>query len=129
MLAVLCLLLVVWQPLSLALTASTVLAALPVRGLPLVAVLVVRILAAGLGIAAGLALMGRRPGAVALAKVSLIVSAATDLFVYLTPYFPSNRAPGDTAIIVAASLAYYATWLIYLFRSKRIRRRFDHDIS
>ena len=129
MLAVLCLLLVVWQPLSLALTASTVLAALPVRGLPLVAVLVVRILAAGLGIAAGLALMGRRPGAVALAKVSLIVSAATDLFVYLTPYFPSNRAPGDTAIIVAASLAYYATWLIYLFRSKRIRRRFDHEIS
>jgi hypothetical protein len=129
MLAVLCLLLVVWQPLSLALTASTVLAALPVRGLPLVIVLGVRILAAGLGIAAGLALMGRRPGAVALAKVSLIVSAATDLFVYLTPYFPSNRAPGDTAIIVAASLAYYATWLIYLFRSKRIRRRFDHDIS
>jgi hypothetical protein len=129
MLAVLCLLLVVWQPLSLALTASTVLAALPVRGLPLVIVLGVRILAAGLGIAAGLALMGRRPGAVALAKVSLIVSAATDLFVYLTPYFPSNRAPGDTAIIVAASLAYYATWLIYLFRSKRIRRRFDHEIS
>ena len=129
MLAVLCLLLVVWQPLSLALTASTVLAALPVRGLPLVVVLVLRILAAGLGIAAGLALMGRRPGAVALAKVSLIVSAATDLFVYLTPYFPSNRAPGDTAIIVAASLAYYAAWLIYLFRSKRIRRGFDHDIS
>jgi hypothetical protein len=129
MLAVLCLLLVVWQPLSLALTASTVLAALPVRGLPLVIVLGVRILAAGLGIAAGLALMGRRPGAVALAKASLIVSAATDLFVYLTPYFPSNRAPGDTAIIVAASLAYYATWLIYLFRSKRIRRRFDQDVS
>ena len=129
MLLLLCVLLVVWQPLSLALTASSVLDALPVRGLPLVMVLGVRILAAGLGIAAGLALMGRRPGAVALAKASLIASAATDLFVYLTPYFPSNRAPGDTAIIIAASLAYYATWLVYLSRSKRIRRTFDHDIS
>ena len=129
MLLLLCVLLVMWQPLSLALTASSVLDALPVRGLPLVIVLVVRILAAGLGIAAGLALMGRRPGAVALAKVSLIASAATDLFVYLTPYFPSNRAPGDTAIIIAASLAYYAIWLVYLSRSKRIRRTFDHDIS
>jgi hypothetical protein len=113
-LLLLCVLLVMWQPLSLALTASSVLEALPVRGLPLVIVLVVRILAAGLGIAAGLALMGRRPGAVALAKVSLIASAATDLFVYLTPYFPSNRAPGGTAIVVVFSLAYYAIWLVYL---------------
>jgi hypothetical protein len=125
----LCLLLVVWQPLSLGLTASSVLDALPVRGVPLAIVLVVRILVAGLGIAAGLALIGRRPGAVALAKVSLTVSAATDLFVYLTPYFPSNRAPGDTAIVVAASLAYYAIWLAYLYRSKEIRQTFGHDIS
>jgi len=128
-LLVLCVLFVVWQPLTLGLSASSVIDALPVRGLPLAIVLVVRVLAAALGIAAGLALIGRRPGAVALAKVSLVVSGATDLFVYLTPYFPSNRAPGDTMIVVAASLAYYAVWLAYLYRSKRIRRTFGHDIS
>ena len=121
---VLCVLLLVWQPLSLALTASSVLDALPVRGLPLAIVLVIRILAAALGIAAGLALIGRRPGALRLAKVSLVISAATDLLVYLTPYYPSNRAPGDTAIVVVTSLVFYAAWLAYLHRSKRIRRTF-----
>jgi len=120
----LCVLLLVWQPIILALTASSVLDALPVRGLPLAIVLIVRIVAAALGIAAGLALIGRRPGAVALAKVSLVVSALTDLFVYLTPYFPSNRAPGDTTVVVVASLAYYAVWLTYLYRSKRVREMF-----
>ena len=128
MLLVLCVLLLVWQPLTLGLTASSVLDALPVRGLPLAIVLIVRIVAAALGIAAGLALIGRRPGAVALAKVSLVVSAATDLFVYLTPYFPSNRAPGDTTVVVVASLAYYAIWLTYLYRSKRVRETFGHGI-
>jgi hypothetical protein len=124
MLMLLCVLLLVWQPIILALTASSVLDALPVRGLPLAIVLIVRIVAAALGIAAGLALIGRRPGAVALAKVSLVVSALTDLFVYLTPYFPSNRAPGDTTVVVVASLAYYAVWLTYLYRSKRVREMF-----
>jgi hypothetical protein len=119
-LLVLCVLLLVWQPLSLALTAASVLDALPVRGLPLAIVLVLRILAAALGIAAGLALIGRHSGAISLAKVSLIFSAAIDVFVYLTPYFPSNRAPGDTAILVVVSLAYHATWLTYLYRSKPI---------
>lgn len=123
-LLLLCMLLVGWQPLSLGLAASSVLDALPVRGLPLAVVLVVRVLAAALGIAAGLALIGRRPSAVTLAKTSLVVSAATDVFAYTTPHFPSNRPPGDTTIVVAASLAYYGIWLVYLFRSRRVRNTF-----
>jgi hypothetical protein len=66
-------------------------------------------------------LLQQRPGAVTLAKGSLILSAAADVFVYTTPYFPNNRPPGDTAIILAASLVWYAAWLAYLFRSKRVR--------
>src|SRR5689334_5889145 len=95
-LLVFCVVLLVWQPLDLAVSASSVLDALPSRGLPLAMVLTVRIGVAAFGIAAALALFGRRPGGVALAKAAVVASAATDLFVYATPSYPSNRFPGDT---------------------------------
>lgn len=120
----LCALLLAWQPLSLGVTASSALAALPVRGWPLGLVLLMRVGVAAVGIAAGLALVARRPAAVAMAKTSLVLSAASDLFVYLTPYFPSNRFPGDTPFYVAGSLAYSAGWLVYLVRSRRVRDTF-----
>lgn len=123
-LLVLCLLLLVWQPLSLALIASSALDSLAVRGLGLALVLLMRVIVAAVGIAAGLALIGRRPGAVALAKVSLVVSAAADVFVYTTPYFPNNRPPGTTPLYVTASLAYSGMWLVYLWRSKRVRETY-----
>ena len=124
-LLVFCLLLLVWQPLSLGLVASSVLGSLAVRGLPASLVLMTRLLVAALGIAAGIALLGRRAGAVTLAKVSLAASAATDVFVYTTPFFPNNRPPGDTVIFVGASLAYHGAWMIYLFRSKRVKETFS----
>jgi hypothetical protein len=120
----LCVLLVAWQPLSLAFVASRMLDALPVRGPVLAIVLVARVLVASVGIAAGLALLGRRPGALRLARTSLVLSAATDTFIYTTPYFPSNRVPGDSAFFVAGSLAYSAMWLAYLFRSRRVRNTY-----
>jgi hypothetical protein len=124
-LLVLCGLLIVWQPLSLGLVASGVLDALPVRGLPLALVLMARLLVTAFGIAAGLALLSRRPAAPTMAKVSLAASAAIDVFVYTTHYFPSNRLPGDTPLFIAVSLAYHAIWLTYLFRSKRVRHTFS----
>jgi|SRR5581483_9209872 len=119
-----CLLLLVWQPLSLGLVASGVLDALPVRGLPLALVLFLRLTVVAFGIAAGLTLLTRRPAAVPLAKASLAASAATDMFVYATPYFPDNRPPGDTTIVAILSLAYYAIWFAYLVRSQRVRNTF-----
>jgi hypothetical protein len=123
-LLVLCGLLIVWQPVSLGLVASGVLDSLPVRGLPLALVLIGRLLVTALGLAAGLALFSRRPAALTMAKVSLLASAAMDVFVYTTHYFPSNRMPGDTPLFIAVSLAYYTIWLVYLFRSKRVRDTF-----
>jgi hypothetical protein len=80
------------------------------------------VLAAGLVYcAAGLALWRQRPGAVGLAKASLVLSAAADVFVYTTPFFPNNRPPGDTTLILVGSLLWYALWLLYLWRSKRVR--------
>jgi peptidoglycan/LPS O-acetylase OafA/YrhL len=114
-------LLLIWQPLSLALTAPHAIDELPLRGPGLAIILAVRVLAAGGGIAAALALFGRRAGAISLAKASLVFSAAVDLLVYATPYYPNNRPPGDTTIILIVSLSYYVFWLSYLFRSKRVK--------
>ncbi len=124
-LLVLCLLLVVWQPISFGLLASSLLDRLASRGLPLVLALITRILVTAFGIAAGLALFNLRPGAVTMAKLSLALSTATDLVIYTTPLFPSNRAPGDTPLYVAGSLAYASAWILYLVRSKRVRNTFS----
>lgn len=126
-LLLLCRLLVVFQPLSFAVTASGALQAVSLRGLPVALILILKLLVTGFGIAAGLALQNRRPAAVSLARTSLLASAATDVLVYTTPYFPNNRPPGDTIYYVMASLAYYAAWLIYLWRSSRVRKTY-HDV-
>ncbi|HZT78277.1 MAG TPA: hypothetical protein VFA27_16595 [Vicinamibacterales bacterium] len=123
-LAVLVVLLLVWQPVSLGLVASSVVDAVAIRGVSLALVLLLRVLVAAFGIAAGIALVGERPSAVAMAKASLIASALVDLFVDATPYFPNNRMPGDTPFYVAASLAYSGVWLMYLVRSRRVRNTF-----
>jgi hypothetical protein len=117
-------LLIVWQPLNLAVAAMGALDAIAVRGPAVVMVLVIRMIVTALGIAAGIALSNRHAGAVTLAKAALLCSAATDLFVYSTPYFPNNRMPGDTIYYVAGSLAYHGAWLMYLFRSRRVRNTY-----
>jgi hypothetical protein len=117
--------LILWEPLSLGLVGSSALRSLAVRGLPLALVLLGKVVVAAVGVAAGLALWTHRPGAVTLARASLLLSAAADVFVYSTPYFPNNRPPGDSTLILAASLLWYGIWLMYLWRSKRVRQIFS----
>lgn len=124
-LLILAFILIVWGPVQYAITAASALPALPVRGLSLGLLLVWRLLVTALGVAAGLALLTKRGAAVGLARTSLLVSAATDTFVYLTPYFPNNRFPGDTPFYVAAALAWWGVWLAYLARSRRVKGTFD----
>ena len=120
-LLLLCRLLVVFHPLSLALTASSALSALPVRGAAVALILILRLVVVGFGMAAGRALQSLQPGAVTLAQAALLASVATDVLIYTTPYFPNNRPPGDTIYYVAATLAYHGAWLLYLSRSKRVQ--------
>ena len=115
---VLALLLLVWQPISLAMTMSGLIDELSTRGPGLALILIARLVAAGLGIAAGLALFQRQPGGIAIAKASLLFSAIVDIVVWATPYSPNNRPPGDATIILIASLVYYGAWLTYLVRLK-----------
>lgn len=123
-LLLLCRVLIVLHPLSLAVTASGALSALSVRGTAIALILILRLMVVGFGMAAGRALQTLQPGAVTLAKAALLTSAATDVFVYTTPYFPDNRPPGDTPLYVAATLAYHGAWLLYLVRSQRVRAAF-----
>lgn len=123
-LLVFCFHLLIWQPLNLALLAASTLGSLSIRGTPAAVLLLLRVGVAAFGIAAGLAVAGRRPAAVALAKASVALSAAIDVIVSTLPYFPSNRMPGDTPLYVAASLAYYGAWFLYLTRSRRVRNTY-----
>jgi len=124
-LLVLCALLLVWQPLNLGLTMAGLVDELSLRGPGLAMILLARLLAAGLGIAAGLSLFQLKPGAVTIAKASLAYSAIVDVLVYATPYSPSNSPPGDATIVLIASLVYYGVWFAYLTRSKRVRATYD----
>jgi hypothetical protein len=120
-LLLLCRLLVVFHPLGLAVTAAGALGSLSARGVAVALILMLRLTVVGFGMAAGRALQSLQPGALTLARAALLASAATDVFVYTTPYFPNNRPPGDTIYYVAASLAYHAAWIAYLARSTRVR--------
>jgi hypothetical protein len=123
-LLLLCILLSVWGPIQVALVAANALAALPVRGTALGLLILVRVFVAAFGLTAGLALWTRGGRAVLMARIALVLSAATDAFVYLTPYFPSNRMPGDTVFFVAATIGYSGIWLAYLSWSRRVRRTY-----
>jgi len=120
-------LLVVGHPLLFASIAPGWIAALPIRGTPLAIVLVARLLVAAAGLAAGIALTRRHPGAVRLAAAALAAAGLLDLFTLTTSYVPNNRAPGDTPFYIAASLAYHGGWMVYLARSRRVRRTFPAD--
>jgi len=97
---------------------------LAIRGAGLGFILLLRLVTAGLGIAAGLALFQAKPAAVIIAKTSLIASAVVDIVVYVTPWSPRNRPPGDAEIILIASLLYYGAWFAYLARSRKVRARY-----
>jgi hypothetical protein len=117
--------LILWHPLIYGLTSASAMNAIAVRGPAVAFVLVARLLVVAFGVAAGLALQSGRSGAVRLAVTSLALAAAMDVFVYTTPYFPSNRMPGETPLYVAGSVIYYGAWIVYLLRSKRVRHTFN----
>jgi hypothetical protein len=121
-LRVLCLLLLIWEPIAFAAAAAGAFNAIAVRGVPVVAVLLVRLIATALCVAAGRALLDRRPSALALAKTALVLSAVVQTVAYVTPWFPSNRLPGLTSFYVIGTVLYYGAWLIYLARSRRVQR-------
>ncbi|MGE3959564.1 MAG: hypothetical protein AB7H96_22810 [Vicinamibacterales bacterium] len=120
-LRLLALLLVAWEPVAFAMVAAGATNAIGVRGTPVVLVLVARLAATALCVAAGRAVLDRRPSAPALVKGALIASAAVQIFATLTPFFPSNRLPGQAPFVAGATAIYYGAWLGYMWRARRVR--------
>ncbi|MGE3509941.1 MAG: hypothetical protein AB7N65_13770, partial [Vicinamibacterales bacterium] len=78
-LLLLCAWLGIWQPLNLAGAAAEAIAALPVRGWPLGVLLTIRVVVIAVGVGAAVALWHRRPAAIALARIAVVLSAAVQL--------------------------------------------------
>jgi hypothetical protein len=120
----LALLLILGEPLECAAAAAGAFNAIAVRGWPVAAVLAARLASTALCIAAGRALIDVRPAAPVLARGALVLTATVRVFALSTPYFPSNRLPGQTPIYVGVTVAYYGAWLWYLWRSRRVARTY-----
>ena len=121
---VLALLLTVWEPVSFAAAAVGSFNAIAVRGVPVVLVLASRLAATATCVAAGRALLDRRPAGPTLARIALAVTLAVKVFAAVTPYFPNNRLPGETTTYVAGTFVYYLACLAYLRASKRVAELF-----
>jgi hypothetical protein len=117
-------LLLVWRPVNAAVVASNALSALSVRGPSLPLALIALTIVTSFGVAAGIALATRRGPAVMMAQAALLLSAAMDLVVYLSPYFPSNRMPTDVPVYVGVSMLGHGLWLAYLARSRRVQNSY-----
>jgi hypothetical protein len=117
--------LLIYQPLNLAVSAATALNSMPTRGPKVLVAIAVRVIGAAVCVAAGLALTNRHAGAVRLAQIALLISAACDVFIYTTSFYPNNRPPGDTPYYVAGTIALHGVLIIYLWRSKRVDESLD----
>src|SRR5437763_6417355 len=102
-LLLLCILLTIWNPATFAIVAaSRVGSVTPVPRIALV-LLVVRLIVTGIGVAAGRLLWQKRPGAVSLAKASLVLSSL-DVSARLSTRAGLSEAPPGTRLPLALAL-------------------------
>jgi hypothetical protein len=112
-------LLCAWEPLNLALAASSDIGELATDSGARGAFLVFRLLVAGVGIAAGLSLWNDRPQAFTLAKAALVLAGVSALIRFT--WFPGNTPPGLRLPYALAFLGYNAAWFLYLHTQERLR--------
>jgi hypothetical protein len=121
-LLLLCLVLLIVEPVSLALAASGRL--FDVVGHPdALAIIAVRVAVAGLGISAGLSLWTARPAGPFMAKVYLVAASALALFSYATPYGGVDLRPGLAGPLTAFLVIQNAMWFVYVSRARQVRDR------
>jgi len=113
--------LMIWEPLEFAVAASGAYNAVTVRGLPVLLVLGARLVGAVFSVAASRGLANRHAGSPMLAVAALAVTGATRILAFVTPWFPSNRLPGQTPFYVALTLLFYGGGIVYLLVSRQAR--------
>lgn len=108
-------LLLIWNPLTLALVAATAWPRLARYGLPAWALLGVRMSIAALGLVAARWVLERDPRGARAAAASFLANAGMAVILGLTPFFPSNYVPGTKwpsvafTVTMNVGLAWYAT--------------------
>jgi hypothetical protein len=120
-LLVLCILLTIWNPASLAVVAASHVGNPSATTTPAIMLLGIRVIVTNIGVAAGLALWHKRAGAVKLAKASLMLSAV-EIVGRSSTWAGLSEAPPGTRLPLALALIFYnAGWYMYLGSSRRVR--------
>ena len=113
--------LAIWNPASLALHAASILANIDSRSTVSLIFLAVRLAITSVGVAAGIALWLRRPGAIVLAKAAL-ASFGIEAVARLSSRVDLGSAPPGTRLPLALFIVLHnAAWYFYLQRSRRVR--------
>jgi hypothetical protein len=120
-LLLLCLLLTIWTPATLAIVASSSIAEWSTSSTLALVLLGARLAVTSIGVAAGMALWQKRPGAVRLAKASLVLSAMEAIGRLSARVGLSEAPPGTRLPLAILLILYNAAWYFYLEKSRRVR--------
>ena len=118
-LLILCVMLCIWEPLTLALEASAEIGPVTLGRIERAAFLTFRVFVAGVGVAAGVAIWNRQMHAFTLAQAALALSAAAAV-IRLT-WFPGNVPPGMRLPVALLLVGYNCAWYLYLALSRKAK--------
>jgi hypothetical protein len=117
----LCVILALWRPLDFAAEVMATLPSLGMRG-PVAAIeLIAHGAVAALCVTAAMALWGRQPHGVPLARAAVVLSAAVSIQSLYWSILPSQTKPGDELPLAVLAVAHAAAWLLFLARSAHVR--------
>jgi hypothetical protein len=120
-LLLLCFILTVWNPATLALRLSAAAANLASETSLSIVSLAARLIMTSMGMAAGLALIRRRSSAVPFTKVVLVLFALEGAVRLSTRIDLSDNPPGTRLPMALLLIVHNAAWFFYLQKSRRVR--------
>jgi hypothetical protein len=112
--------LTIWNPANLALQAASTLSSIGSRSTVSIVILVTRFLITSVGLAAGIALSLRRPGAIWLAKLALALFAIEAVARLSTRVDLGSAPPGTRLPLAIFVVAHNAAWFAYIGLSRRV---------
>ena len=128
-LLLLCVVLAVVNPAALAVVAAARVGGSVPPSTLVLTLLGVRLVVTSVGVAGGMALWHKRPGAVPLAKASLVLSACETVGRLSTRVGLSETPPGLRLPVAVAVIVFNAAWYFYLERSRRVRATYRLESS
>lgn len=117
--------LTIWNPGTLALEAASIVWTLDARSTLSLVFLAARLVITSIGVAAGMALWLRRPGAVPLAKLSLMLFGVEAVLRLSSRADLGSAPPGTRLPLAMFIILHNAAWYLYLHLSRRVRAAYD----